>query len=641
MSQKALRLISIPIVVLLSLISAFFAWNTARPARAASLSSGYFAHYVDISLQPTFQLTQTAQQTGGKYYTLAFVLDSGGCQASWAGSTPINQGFMQSDISSLRAMGGDVIASFGGEVGTELATSCGSESALQAQYQAVVNDYNLTHIDFDIEGATLDNISANKLRDQAIVGLEKAAQSAGKQLTVSFTVPVTATGLLGDGLALLQQAIADGVSFNVVNIMTMDLGGSSDGNTATLAMDAAIGFYNQLAALFPGKSSSQLWSMIGLTPMIGLNGSGGEVFTEQDAQTLLAFAQQHSIGELAMWSAGRDQECPGGASVISTTCSGTIQQPFDFSRMFNRFNSVSSAPPSPTPTPPAGNLLSNPGFESGTTAGWFCDPNDVVVASPVHSGSDALEVAAKSITTGLCVQTVAVQPDTAYTLTAFVQGGLVYLGASGYSSTWTNSGSYTQLKVSFTTSATAAYVTIYVNGYYSAGIGYADDVVLSGPGNSTPTPTPTGTSTPTPIPTATGTSTPTPTPAPGGNLVVNPGFEVANLSAWSCESGDIVVTSPVHSGSDALQITPTGSTTGECDQAIAVQANHTYTLSAFVDGSFAYIGVQGGASTWTSSGSYTQESVTFTTGSSQTSITIFIHGWYGQGDVFVDDVILQ
>ena len=642
MSQKALRFISLPIVLLISLVSAFFVWNTARPARAASLSNGYFAPYVDVSLQPTFQLTQTAQQTGVKYYTLAFVLDSGGCQASWAGSTPINQGFMQSDISSLRAMGGDVIASFGGEVGTELATSCGSESALQAQYQAVINDYNLTHIDFDIEGATLDNTSANKLRDQAIVGLERAAQSAGKQLTVSFTVPVTATGLLGDGLALLQQAIADGVNFNVVNIMTMDLGGSSDGDTAMLAENAAIGFYNQLAALFPNKSSSQLWSMIGMTPMIGLNGSGGEVFTEQDAQTVLAFAQQHSLGEIAMWSAGRDQECPGGASVISTTCSGTTQQPFDFSKIFNQFNTTGSVPPSPTPTPPAGNLVSNPGFETGTSAGWFCDPNDVVVSSPVHSGSHALEVAAQSITTGLCVQTIAVQPSTAYTLTAFVQGSLVYLGASGYTNTWTNSGSYTQLTVNFTTSASAAYVTIYVNGYYSAGTGFADDVALSGPGGSTPTPTPTSTSTPpTPNPTATSTPPPTPTPNPGGNLVVNPGFEAGDLSGWTCEADDAVVTSPVHSGSHALQVTPSSSATGECDQTIAVQANHTYTLSAFVDGPYAYLGVQSGASTWTSSSSYTQLSVTFTTGASQTSITIFVHGWYGQSNVFVDDFSLQ
>jgi chitinase len=160
-------------------------------------------------------------------------------------------------------------------------------------------------------------------------------------------------------------------------------------------------------------------------------------------------------------------------------------------------------------------------------------------------------------------------------------------------------------------------------------------------GSSTPTPTPTHTSTPTPTPTPTQTSTPTPTPQPGGNLVINPGFETGTLSGWSCNSNDAVVSTPVHSGSHALEVTPTGSTTGECDQTITVQPNHTYTLSAYVDGPYAYLGVQNGASNWTSSSSYTLLSVTFTTGSSQTSITIYIHGWYSQGNVFADDFSLS
>ena len=85
---------------------------------------------------------------------------------------------------------------------------------------------------------------------------------------------------------------------------------------------------------------------------------------------------------------------------------------------------------------------------------------------------------------------------------------------------------------------------------------------------------------------------------------------------------------------------PTNSTTGQCTQTIAVQANHTYTLSAYVDGNYAYIGVNGGASNWTSSSNYTLLSASISTGSS-TSITIYVHGWYAQGSVFVDDVSLQ
>jgi len=51
-----------------------------------------------------------------------------------------------------------------------------------------------------------------------------------------------------------------------------------------------------------------------------------------------------------------------------------------------------------------------------------------------------------------------------------------------------------------------------------------------------------------------------------------------------------------------------------------------------------YVGVSGGASasTWASGSTYTQLSVPFTTGSSGT-VTVFVHGWYAQGNVFADD----
>jgi len=49
-----------------------------------------------------------------------------------------------------------------------------------------------------------------------------------------------------------------------------------------------------------------------------------------------------------------------------------------------------------------------------------------------------------------------------------------------------------------------------------------------------------------------------------------------------------------------------------------------------------------GAQTFTQSASaYTQLSTSFTTGASTTSVTVFVHGWYGQGAVDVDDVTLS
>jgi chitinase len=167
-----------------------------------------------------------------------------------------------------------------------------------------------------------------------------------------------------------------------------------------------------------------------------------------------------------------------------------------------------------------------------------------------------------------------------------------------------------------------------------------------GGGGGGPTPTPTATPRPTPTPTPTPTPRPTPTPPnpppTGGNLLANPGFETGALGPWSCSSLDSVVTSPVHSGGHALSAAANNSDFAQCTQAIAVQPNHSYTLSAFVQGSYAFIGVTG---TGTSDPSnfapsapgYQQLSVGFTTGASTTSVTVFIHGWYAQGTIFADD----
>ncbi len=58
-----------------------------------------------------------------------------------------------------------------------------------------------------------------------------------------------------------------------------------------------------------------------------------------------------------------------------------------------------------------------------------------------------------------------------------------------------------------------------------------------------------------------------------------------------------------------------------------------------MQGNYAFVGVSGGASasTWTSSSSWTKLTVAFTTGSSG-SVTVFVHGWYSQGNVYADDV---
>jgi hypothetical protein len=134
-----------------------------------------------------------------------------------------------------------------------------------------------------------------------------------------------------------------------------------------------------------------------------------------------------------------------------------------------------------------------------------------------------------------------------------------------------------------------------------------------------------------------------PSPAHAANILTNPGFETGTLSGWSCSGGSgSVVTSPVRTGSRALAGAASSSNNAKCSQTVAVQANTAYVLSGWVRGNYVYLGVEGGASTWTpSAGNYTQLSVAFTTGAGQTSVQVYLHGWYGQGTYYADDLSLD
>jgi len=322
----------------------------STPAYAAytPLPAHVYAPYYETYLAPnTASLTATAQASGVKYFSLAFLQATakGSCTVNWNSnaSQPLNS--YNSDIASLRALGGDVIPTFGGysadHGGTEIADTCTNVNSIAAAYESVITTLGVTRLDMDVESSSLNNTAGINRRNQALAIVQQwaAAQSPPIPLQVSYTIPVEQYGLDPNGEAVLQSAVANGVKVTTVNIMVFDYYIAKEGTVqmGQAAINAANNTNTQLQSIF-GVTSAQAYTMEGMTLLPGIDDrkQKNEVTYEPDATTMLNFAQANNLNFLSIWAAQRDNGgCPG--SVDSNTCSGITQNTWDFSHILEPF----------------------------------------------------------------------------------------------------------------------------------------------------------------------------------------------------------------------------------------------------------------------------------------------------------------
>ena len=287
------------------------------------------APYVDITMErPT--LTEVAQATGQKVFTLAFVLGShAGCDPKWGGTINLDEPRIVNQIRQLKASGGDVIIATGGAAGPYLETSCTSQAALVGAYKRIIDTLGVSHLDIDVE-ASIPVDMVNKALAQ--VQRERAGT------TVSYTLMVQGddygiTPILG--VDVLKNAKANGVRVDIVNPMTMEFG-SSRASWGDAVIAAAQSTLRQMKTeIWPEKSDAELKRMLGVTPMIGRN-FNGKIFTQAHARQLVNWATSNHIGLLAFWSVGRDNcGCPGGG--VSPTCSSISQSTYEFTNIYKAF----------------------------------------------------------------------------------------------------------------------------------------------------------------------------------------------------------------------------------------------------------------------------------------------------------------
>jgi hypothetical protein len=321
--------------------------GTAAAAAYTALPAHVYAPYYETYLAPnTPSITATAQASGAKYFTLAFLQSTGkrSCSLDWNGNSSQALSYYNSDISTLRAMGGDVIPSFGGysadHGGTEIADSCKNVQSIAADYEQVITTLGVTRLDMDVESSSLNNTAGIDRRNQAIAMTEAWAASQGIPLQIQYTLPVEQYGLDPNGEAVLQSAVANGATVTSVDIMVFDYYISGEGtvNMGQAAINAATNTHTQLASIYPGMTSAQLWNREGMTLLPGIDDypKKTEVTSLADAQTMLNFAQANNLNFLSIWAIQRDNGgCPG--TTDSNTCSGIAQNTWDFSHLLEPF----------------------------------------------------------------------------------------------------------------------------------------------------------------------------------------------------------------------------------------------------------------------------------------------------------------
>ncbi len=309
-------------------LSSSFAFANEKPI---------FSPYADITINTRWDstygdmepmdLSQISAISGIKNYHLAFITDSGNCSPAWGGQSTFSasMGWGSHMTDKLRANGIDYIISLGGANGSDLSAACSATNLVSA-YEQIIQTYQPAGVDFDIENGSADVPKVMKALKQV--------QNTHPNLKLSFTLPVLPEGLNASGEEIVKSAQENGLNFSV-NIMAMDFGPYYNQKTmGQYAIQASTNLFTFLKVIYPQKSEADLWQMIEVTPMIGVNDVNVEQFTLKDVDTLLDFAQQKNLKSLSIWSVARDNPCAD--KWASPICSGNNLQakPYEFSERF-------------------------------------------------------------------------------------------------------------------------------------------------------------------------------------------------------------------------------------------------------------------------------------------------------------------
>ncbi|MCX5422618.1 carbohydrate binding domain-containing protein [Streptomyces sp. NBC_00078] len=271
-----------------------------------------------------------------------------------------------------------------------------------------------------------------------------------------------------------------------------------------------------------------------------------------------------------------------------------------------------------------GNLVANAGFETGSLSPWTLGGSgSSVVTSNAHTGTHSLQTGASG--NGANQNLTGLTPNTTYLLTGWAKvanaGETLAIGVKNYggTETFTNvaTTSYSEAAVLFTTGSTNTTATLYCwKNSGGTAAGNCDDIAVER------------------------VSTP-------ANLLTNAGFESGSLSPWTLGgSGSSVVTSNARTGTHSLQTGASGSGVEQATGGLSSSATYLLTGWAKAAGGSEQValGVKnfGGTESFSKATgtAYAQQPIFLTTGSGNTSATVYCYKNSGTSAGYCDDYTL-
>jgi len=271
--------------------------------------------------------------TGLHDLTLAFILSNGTCDPEWDGSRPLLGGTDAATIAAIRAAGGNVDVSFGGDDGTKLGVVCPDATALMDAYEKVINAYDLGAIDVDVEGTEYASAAARSRVIHALADL----QHRDPHLEISITFQVYLSGLGADGKSMIRAAAALRFQPYAWTIMAFDLTPAvSDMPAATERVTEDL---EQVVAGAYHESAAKAYEHMGISSMNGDTDIVGETVSVSAFGQILAFAERKHLARVSFWAVNRDRPCTGGLSENDGDCSAVSQAPDAYSDLLASYRS--------------------------------------------------------------------------------------------------------------------------------------------------------------------------------------------------------------------------------------------------------------------------------------------------------------